>query len=57
MNNDLTLEKLRAMRLFGMHDAFMTSLENTLSFNDSLCDLSLATNGVNTDNIPFNIQE
>lgn len=30
MNNDLTLEKLRAMRLFGMHDAFMTSLENTL---------------------------
>lgn len=30
MNNDLTLEKLCAMRLFGMHDAFMTSLENTL---------------------------
>ncbi len=30
MNNDLTLEKLRSMRLFGMHDAFKTSLENTL---------------------------
>ena len=30
MNNDLTLEKLRIMRLFGMHDAFKTSLENTL---------------------------
>ena len=30
MNNDLTLEKLRSMRLFGMHDAFKASLENTL---------------------------
>lgn len=30
MNNDPTLEKLRQMRLFGMHDAFMTSWENTL---------------------------
>jgi DNA replication protein DnaC len=30
MNNGLTLEKLRTMRLFGMHDAFKTSLENTL---------------------------
>ena len=30
MNNSLTLEKLRSMRLFGMHDAFKTSLENTL---------------------------
>jgi DNA replication protein DnaC len=30
MNNNLTLEKLRAMRLYGMHDAFKTSLENTL---------------------------
>jgi len=30
MNNNLTLEKLRQMRLFGMHDAFKTSLENTL---------------------------
>lgn len=30
MNNDLILEKLRSMRLFGMHDAFKTSLENTL---------------------------
>jgi len=29
MNNQ-TLEKLRLMRLFGMHDAFKTSLENTL---------------------------
>lgn len=29
MNNQ-TLEKLRQMRLFGMHDAFKTSLENTL---------------------------
>ena len=29
MNNQ-TLEKLRQMRLFGMHDAFRTSLENTL---------------------------
>lgn len=27
MNNQ-TLEKLRQMRLFGMHDAFKTSLEN-----------------------------
>jgi DNA replication protein DnaC len=30
MNNNLTLEKLRQMRLFGMHDAFKTSLENTI---------------------------
>jgi DNA replication protein DnaC len=30
MNNSLTLEKLRAMHLYGMHDAFKTSLENTL---------------------------
>jgi len=30
MNNSLTLEKLRQMRLFGMHDAFKTSLENTI---------------------------
>ena len=30
MNNHLTLEKLRSMRLYGMHDAFKTSLENTL---------------------------
>jgi DNA replication protein DnaC len=30
MNNSLTLEKLRQMRLYGMHDAFKTSLENTL---------------------------
>lgn len=29
MNNQ-TLEKMRQMRLFGMHDAFKTSLENTL---------------------------
>lgn len=29
MNNQ-TLDKLRQMRLFGMHDAFKTSLENTL---------------------------
>lgn len=29
MNNQ-TLEKLRLMHLFGMHDAFKTSLENTL---------------------------
>jgi DNA replication protein DnaC len=29
MNNQ-TLEKLRQMRMFGMHDAFKTSLENTL---------------------------
>ena len=29
MNNQ-TLEKLRLMRLYGMHDAFKTSLENTL---------------------------
>ena len=28
--NNQTLEKLRQMRLFGMHDAFKTSLENTL---------------------------
>ena len=30
MNNNLTLEKLRSMHLYGMHDAFKTSLENTL---------------------------
>lgn len=30
MNNNQTLEKLRQMRLYGMHDAFKTSLENTL---------------------------
>lgn len=30
MKNNQTLEKLRAMRLYGMHDAFKTSLENTL---------------------------
>jgi len=30
MDNNLTLEKLRSMRLYGMHDAFKTSLENTL---------------------------
>lgn len=30
MSNNLTLEKLRQMRLFGMHDAFKTSLENTI---------------------------
>lgn len=30
MNNNQTLDKLRQMRLFGMHDAFKTSLENTL---------------------------
>lgn len=28
--NNRTLEKLRQMRLYGMHDAFKTSLENTL---------------------------
>lgn len=28
--NNKTLEKLRQMRLYGMHDAFKTSLENTL---------------------------
>lgn len=28
--NNRTLEKLRQMRLYGMHDAFRTSLENTL---------------------------
>jgi hypothetical protein len=28
--NNRTLEKLRLMRLYGMHDAFKTSLENTL---------------------------
>lgn len=28
--NNLTLEKMRQLRLFGMHDAFKTSLENTL---------------------------
>lgn len=30
MNNNLTLEKMREMRLYGMHDAFKTSLETTL---------------------------
>ncbi|MDR2149113.1 MAG: IS21-like element helper ATPase IstB [Tannerella sp.] len=30
MDNNLTLEKLRSMRLYGMHDAFKTSLENTI---------------------------
>jgi DNA replication protein DnaC len=30
MDNNLTLEKLRSMRLYGMYDAFKTSLENTL---------------------------
>jgi DNA replication protein DnaC len=30
MNNNHTLEKMRMLRLFGMHDAFKTSLENTL---------------------------
>lgn len=30
MNNNQTLEKLRGMRLFGMHDAFKTSLETTI---------------------------
>lgn len=30
MNNKQTLEKLRQMRLYGMHDAFKTSLENNL---------------------------
>jgi len=30
MNNNLTLEKLRQMRFFGMHDAFKTSLETTI---------------------------
>jgi hypothetical protein len=30
MNNNLTLEKLRQMRLFGMHNAFKTPLENTI---------------------------
>lgn len=30
MNNNQTLEKLRQMRLHGMHDAFKTSLETTL---------------------------
>jgi len=30
MNNNQTLEKLRQMRLYGMHDAFKTSLETTL---------------------------
>ena len=33
MNNQ-TLEKLRQMRLFGMHDAFKTSLENTIKEDD-----------------------
>jgi len=32
MNNQ-TLEKLRQMRLFGMHDAFKTSLESTIKEN------------------------
>lgn len=30
MNNNHTLDKLRQMRLFGMHDAFKTSLETTI---------------------------
>jgi DNA replication protein DnaC len=30
MNNNQTLEKLREMRMYGMYDAFKTSLENTL---------------------------
>ncbi len=30
MNNHQTLDQLRQMRLYGMHDAFKTSLENTL---------------------------
>lgn len=30
MNNNQTLEKMRQMHLYGMHDAFKTSLENTL---------------------------
>jgi DNA replication protein DnaC len=30
MNNRQTLDQLRQMRLYGMHDAFKTSLENTL---------------------------
>jgi len=30
MNNNHTLEKLRQMRMYGMYDAFKTSLENTL---------------------------
>ena len=29
MNNQ-TLEKLRQMRMYGMHDAFKVSLENTI---------------------------
>lgn len=28
--NNRTLEKLRQIRLYGMHDAFKTSLDNTL---------------------------
>jgi len=28
--NNLTLDKLRQMRFYGMHDAFKTSLENIL---------------------------
>lgn len=30
MNNNQTLEKMRMLRLFGMHDAFKTSLETTI---------------------------
>lgn len=30
MNNNVTLDKLRGMRMYGMHDAFKTSLETTL---------------------------
>jgi hypothetical protein len=30
MNNNQTLEKLRQMRFYGMHDALKTSLETTL---------------------------
>lgn len=30
MDNNQTLEKMRSLRLFGMHDAFKTSLENTI---------------------------
>lgn len=30
MNNNQTLEKMRSLRLFGMHDAFKTSLETSI---------------------------
>lgn len=30
MNNNQTLEKMRQMRLYGMHDAFKTSLETSI---------------------------